>query len=206
MSLSTCLLNQPIVPQQAFQDPLANYFFLSSMVSFDESTATGKVKAIRYRRKVRLSFNQEMLPFERAQGWEFPDAYGNDKVITFKLFFPSEDIVRFIFDVSKDGNKLDHPLDPMVEDSSLLSAMEDWVLKSSDSKAITYESSKLKVTLFKDPFKVVVSNAEGKILYDIVSIHEKEGLMNDNPIPFGFMQRIGNKGTTNLLFQQDFPR
>lgn len=194
MSLSTCLLNQPIIPQQAFQDPLANYFFLSSMVSFDESTATGKVKAIRYRRKVRLSFNQEMLPFERSQGWEFPDAYGNDKVIIFKLFFPSEDIVRFIFDVSKDGNKLDHPLDPMVEDSSLLSAMEGWVLKSSDSKAITYESSKLKVTLFKDPFKVVVSNAEGKILYDSVSIHEKEGLMNDNPIPFGFIQRIGNKG------------
>lgn len=193
MSNNKDLLNQPICVKDAFEDSLANYFFFSKLLNFDASTATGTIKALRFRRKIRMSFNQEMLPFEAAQAWEFPDAYGNDKEIVFKLLFPSADTLRLIFDVSKDGRNLSHSLDPMVEDESVLQTKEGWSCVKDDADSIVYSSDHLSLIINKYPFKVLIKNDKGMTLFDSVSIHEKEGLMNDNPIPFGFIQKTGDK-------------
>lgn len=191
-SFQSNLLNQTIVPKDDFIDPLANYFFLSELECFDTNTLEGVAIAKRYRRKVRLSFNQEMLPFEEAQGWEFPDAYGNDKRIKFKISLLTERVFRIVFDVSITGKKLVHDLAPMIEDTSLLEPnLAGWTI--SQEEEITICSNSVKITIRKQPFRLIVSDSFNNTLFDTVSIHEKEGLMNDNPIPFGFIQKTGNK-------------
>ncbi|MGH0054090.1 MAG: alpha-xylosidase [Sphaerochaetaceae bacterium] len=187
------LLNDPIKVSEDFLGTQHNYFFFSKLLEFNQKTLEGTIQAIRYRRKIRLSFDQEMLPFEKTDGWEFPDAYGNDKKIFFKINIPNRTTCRFTFDGNKTKRKMTHAVPLVAEHPELLEGINEWTVMESGKNNITYASDELVLSLYYDPFKVVLSTRKGEVLIDTISIHEKIGLMNDNPIPCGFIQKTGTE-------------
>lgn len=192
MSENIELLNSVHNVAKVFQETQANYYFFTKLLSFDEKTFSGTIEAARYRRKLRLSFDQEMLPFEKANGWEFPDAYGNDKTVSIQFYFPSEETVRILVDASISGNKKNHDLSPMVDDMKKLTENKGWKIVTNNEQEIAFSSSKIKISVAKNPFKIRVWNSKKEEIFNTVSILEKTGIVNDNPIPTGFIQRSGD--------------
>ncbi|MDR2095182.1 MAG: hypothetical protein LBP76_06655 [Treponema sp.] len=94
MKDTTHLLNVQIDPPEYFSGTRHNYFFLTALKNFDTGSAQGGVFCKRFRRKFRFSFNQEMLPFEETQGWEFPPDYQNDRIINLAVDFLTDNTLR----------------------------------------------------------------------------------------------------------------
>lgn len=186
------LLNHTIEVWKDFQDTNANYFFFSALLDFDPGNSSGHILCKRFRRKLRLSFNQEMMPFEEAQAWEFPDCYGQDKIIAFSISFLKDGIVRFLFDAGKNGNRFAHDVPLVIENIENLNVENPWPYKKNGQAEITYKKNDAEIVLISNPFIIEIRYG-GKTIQRTVSIHEKTSLLNDSPIPCGFIQKSGTE-------------
>lgn len=181
-------LNAPKDVSEDFLSTQANYFFFSRIIDFDTYTLTGRLLCKRYRRKLRLSFNQEMNPFEETVGWEFPDDYHNDKIIRFSITPFKDGTIRLYFDANKANRERIHEVPLVIEkmpESSFISVRD---IQSSSENSITFVTEDFIISITYNPFKLIIKNKTEGILYETISIHEKIGIMNDNPIPCGFIQ------------------
>ena len=187
------LLNQPYSISNDFLDLNSNYFFFTELSSWDASGMSGTITCKRYRRKLRLSFNQEMLPFEEARGWEFPDDYGQDKKIRFRILLLKHDIIRLLFLADKTGIVNTHDVPLIMKDDVDINSSEanGWHIQEYENEVI-YSKNKTTITLKRKPFILTIKQ-DGKEIIRTVSISEKTGLMNDNPIPCGFIQQTGSE-------------
>lgn len=66
------LLNEAMDISTSFSQPENICFHLSRVAAFDPHSGQGEIEWQRYGHKVRTSFNQAMMPFERVDAWEFP--------------------------------------------------------------------------------------------------------------------------------------
>jgi hypothetical protein len=107
------LLNAPVDVADDFIDINTNYYFFKELHGFDETKGVGSLRTRRYRRKLRLSFNQEMMPFESAQGWEFPPDYDQDKQAWLSISFFSPHIIRVRILAADDIQRLFKPDDSL---------------------------------------------------------------------------------------------
>ncbi|GHT68420.1 hypothetical protein FACS1894110_15910 [Spirochaetia bacterium] len=187
-------LNNPVDISDNFLSAQSNYFFLTELSQFNGITKTGKILCKRYRRKLRYSFNQEMLPFEEAQGWEFPPDYRNDKELSLTLSFLSDRTVRIELDADKSCAPREHRAPLMVEYPEKLLEPEraaGWSLCMENEEKISYRSSRGALTIYRNPFKIELSDSAGEKIWESCSILEKTSLLNSEPLPCCFIQKTG---------------
>jgi alpha-D-xyloside xylohydrolase len=192
MEETISLLNAQIDPAEDFSGTGHNYFFLTELKDFDAPSAQGSVLCKRFRRKLRLSFNQEMLPFEETQGWEFPPDYQNDPTINITLCFLNENTLRIRLDARKDGGFRDHRVPLVIEDEEKLRNLKNsWPLVSDDGSAVIYGSKRGTLKIHRNPFKIELADPAGKTIWKSYSILEKTSLLNSEPLSCCFIRKTG---------------
>ncbi|MDR1636159.1 MAG: hypothetical protein LBR93_02370 [Treponema sp.] len=188
------LLNAQADPAEDFSEPQNNYFFLTDLESFDAPGGQGRIRCKRFRRKLRLSFNQEMLPFEEAQGWEFPPDYQNDKTINMEIGFLRDNVIRIRLDAHKDGLRRDHRVPLAIEDAEKLKASDaSWTLVSDCPKTAVYGNKQGMLRIHKNPFQIELADPAGKEIWKSCSILEKISLLNSEPLSCCFVQKAGTE-------------
>ena len=191
--MNESLLNQPYSVSTDFLDINSNYFFFTEIASWDATGMSGTIVCKRYRRKLRLSFNQEMLPFEEARGWEFPDDYGQDKIIRFRILPLQHGVIRLLFLADKTGTMMTHEVPLIMQDGVDINTPENdgWYISENEDE-ILYTRKDISIKLSRKPFILTITK-NGKEIIRTVSISEKTGIMNDNPVPCGFIQQTGTE-------------
>ena len=189
------MLNAPVDVGSHFLDPDVNYYFLKHLESFDEHAACGTLVTQRNRRKLRLSFNQEMMPFEPSQGWEFPPDYDQDKKAYISITFISSDTLRIKILCSDDYSCLESDdSSPMLREGWKDSIKGNgWKLISHTKQQTEYASTRARLTVVTDPFALILHDADGNELWRTCSMDRQPGLMNSDPLACCFIQKLGDQ-------------
>ena len=177
------LMNQAKDMSPQFNDFSATYFFAESLASFDLASGEGRVKWDRYSIEPRQAFNLNSVVMDRLRMKDFPPSgYVNDPELSIKLDFISPRTVRVRMQTSP---VLPNPVeelmlagDPPVDGSWVASETPD---------AVTYTSAEGSITIEKKPWRIVLRDADGKVL-------TQTRTMRDNDVtqvklkPFGFVK------------------
>jgi alpha-D-xyloside xylohydrolase len=194
MNGTMSLLNAQVDPAEDFSGIQNNYFFLTALESFDAPGGQGRIHCTRFRRKLRLSFNQEMLPFEETRGWEFPPDYHNDKTINMAVDFLQDNVIRIRMDAHKDGIGREHRVPLVIEAGEKLKASgASWSLVSDCPKTAVYGNKRGMVKIHKDPFQIELADPAGREIWKSCSMLEKTSLLNSEPLPCCFIQKAGTE-------------
>ena len=183
LSASAQLMNQAKDMSPQFNDFSATYFFAESLTSFDVASGDGLVKWDRYSIEPRQAFNLNSVVMDRLPMKDFPESgYVNDPELRIKLDFVSPRTVRI--------RMLTSPIEPMPVEELMLAGEppvdRSWVA-SETADAVTYTSAKGSITIEKKPWRIVLRDADGKVLVQTRT-------MGDNDVtqvkvkPFGFVK------------------
>lgn len=177
------LLNEPIDVSQSFHKTENIHFHLNRAAAFDANTAKGSIEWQRHGYKVRTSFNQIMLPFERTGSWEFPPEYEQDKALPFDLSFVSDRVVRLRLSGMGPLGDIQAP-SPMIEQLG----NTKWSVREEEGQVV-YESPHGSLTVEREPLRFVLRDRSGKILTQTKQMADAEGLVNFEPMPTSFVRR-----------------
>lgn len=189
-------LNEPVDARKNFVSNQNNYFFLEKLINFDIEFKYGTILCTRYRRKLRLSFNQEMQPFEKTNAWEFPPDYGQDKIIGFYLNFISPFAFRIQFNASRYDITAVHTVPLIVENPEKISSGDSfgWILEKASNDMILYRNVESEaLCISRDPFIIYLLDRDNRVIWKSISISEKISLMNSDPLSCCFVQNIGTE-------------
>lgn len=160
------MLNCPIDCSEDFESIENWYFIAERLTRFDPVTATGCVLFRRHTRKVRLSFEDITMPFEPSRSWIFPPEGQEDMIVWFRLEFSSES-VRIKF---------------QPEGFSEITGGRSWDCVH-DSGQYIYTGEKQCISVNSDPFRIVLSDKNGKKLVQTNSMADTTCLHKDKPMP-----------------------
>lgn len=180
--MSSNLLNAPVDVIETFRKTENIYFLLSRITGFDAKAGSGSMEWQRYGYKVRTSFNQVSLPFERAASWEFPPEYAQDKIMPFDISFVSEHVVRVRFSAAGALSDLRAP-SPMIERLD----EAQWTVQEGKDQ-VTYGSSAGSLTIGYDPLRIILRDRSGKVLTQTRQIADQKGFINSEPMPTSFVR------------------
>jgi len=183
LNVNAQLMNQAKDMRPQFNDFSATYFFASSLSSFDLANGEGLVKWDRYSIEPRQAFNLNSVVMDKLSMKDFPaSGYVNDPELSIKLDFISTRTVRVRMQTS--------PIQPNPVDEVMLAgepATDDSWVASETSDAVTYTSATGSITIEKRPWRIVLRDADGKVL-------TQTRTMGDNDVtqvklkPFGFVK------------------
>ena len=190
-----------------FYDLSNTYFLADSLVDFDTQNATGKVNWKRYRMSPRQAFNLNGYWPVRMQMLDFPDTqYDNDPNLGIRLDFIDERTVRVRMFTSpiepEDGDQND----PMFSDDCKRrlaqggsAASKGWKVSATDN-AITYRGNGGSVEIQKYPWRLVLKDANGKVLTQTRAIIDNDSTQV-KLLPFSFIKRgADNSRSVNPVF------
>lgn len=165
---------------------LGNVLFLAERLDdFDVETAEGKVIWQRNRLVPRQAFNTNIRQPDRLQMLDFPSsAYVNDPSFKFSLEFVTPRTVRV--------RMLTTVVDPGEPEEELMLAGEvpstdAWTAVQTDDKII-YTSEYGQIEIQKDPWRIVLRDASGKMLTETAAINDNQ-LTQVKYSPFSFIKR-----------------
>lgn len=179
-----------------FSDFSSTYFFAESLTDFDAETGEGLVRWNRYSLEPRQAFNTNTIVMDRLQMKDFPESgYVNDPDLRFEVDFVSPRTVRL--------RMLTSPIPPRPSDEIMLcgepASCDCWTVSETDD-AIVYSSEYGSLTIERNPWRVVLKDADGKVM-------TKTRTMGDNDVsqvkvmPFGFVKRgSDNSRSINPVF------
>ena len=172
-----------------FYDLSNTYFLADSLSSFDAATGEGLVNWKRYRLSPRQAFNLNGYWPVRMQMLDFPDAaYVNDPDLKIKIDFISPRTVRV--------RMLTTPVEPTSTDQDDVMFSDQFKQRkggapwqvSQTADAIVYTSPYGRIELQKYPWRIVIKDANGKIL-----TQTRHSIDNDSSqvklLPFSFIKR-----------------
>ena len=150
-----------------FSDLSNTYFLADSLASFDVQRGEGLVQWDRYRLSPRQAFNLNGYWPVRMQMLDFPDAaYENDPCLTVKLEFISPRTARIRM-LTTPIVPTDDSGDPMLCDDFKAQpkngAQQAWQ-PADNGSAIVYKSSFGSIELQRYPFRLVLRDADGRLL------------------------------------------
>ncbi|WP_188532811.1 glycoside hydrolase family 31 protein [Paenibacillus abyssi] len=177
------LLNESIDVSQSFHKTENLHFHLNRVTVLDAHTGRGSIEWQRHGYKIRTSFNQVMLPFERTGSWEFPPEYEQDKVLPFDISFVSDRVVR----VRLSGKG---PLGDAQAASPMIERLGEtkWSAKEEEG-TVVYESAHGSLTVERDPLRFVLRDRSGRVLTRTKQMADVAGLLNNEPRPTSFVRR-----------------
>lgn len=159
------MLNEVVDCSNEFESLENWYFIAEKLVDFDPEAATGSILFRRHTRKVRLSFNDVTVPFERAQSWVFPPEAQEDMLVGFRLEFSAESVrVRMQEECLPAQRK----------------PVWDW-RKSEDGYVYTGKTGS--VVLECSPFRLMFKDKAGSVLTQLNNMADTTCLHKDKPFP-----------------------
>ena len=181
-----------------FNDLSNTYFLADSLVSFNATTGEGLVNWKRYRLSPRQAFNLNGYWPVRMQMLDFPDAaYENDPNLKLKVSFVSPRTVRITM--------LTTPVEPTETDAESIMlagpvpSSNAWRATTS-SNAIVYKSDYGCIEIQKNPWRIVVKDANGKVLTQTRHIIDNDS-SQVKLLPFSFIKRgSDNSRSINPVF------
>lgn len=190
------LMNQAKDMSSDFTDFSSTYFFADRLTEFDASEGEGLVRWNRYSLEPRQAFNTNTVVMDPLRMKDFPaSGYINNPDLKIEVDFISPRTVRL--------RMLTSPIPPRQTDEVMLcgepAVCDSWAVSETD-EAITYTSEFGSFTIEKNPWRVVLKDASGKVL-------TQSRTMRDNHVsqvkimPFGFVKRgSDNSRSINPVF------
>ena len=170
-----------------FADLAHTYFLADSLSGFDTASGVGSVRWKRYRLAPRQAFNLNGTWPVRLRMLDFPDAaYDNDPDLKLQLRFVSPRTVRITMLTTPVEQKEDDASDPMFV-SAPKNDMSQWKAAET-ANAVTYTSPYGQIEIQKSPWRIVVKNANGKILTQTRHIADNDS-SQVKLMPFCFIKR-----------------
>lgn len=176
------VLNEVIDVSNAFYNYSNIFFHMARIHKMNENTGSGLIVWERYGYKVRTSFNQISMPFERITSWEFPDEYGQDKVLPFDISFVSDRVLRLRLSAAR-------PLEDRRKKSLMMENLDEctWSAKCAE-REVEYSSTNGSCSIEYDPLSIKIKGKEGKILLQTINIEDKMSMVNCEPMPTTFVR------------------
>jgi alpha-D-xyloside xylohydrolase len=172
------------------------FFFADKLLSFDVADASGTVCWKRYSLYTRQAFNTNTVLAQPLKMLDFPfSAYDNDPALKFSIDFISPRTVRI--------RMMTSPVD-IKEEPSLMLAKEpkkdqSWKVKESPGE-ITYTNSFGSISIEKNPWRIVLRDAEGKIMTKTRTLSDNDSTQVKT-LPFNFIKRgSDNRRMVNPVF------
>ena len=186
-----------------FSDLSNTYFLADSVVSFDAKKGEGLVQWKRYRMSPRQAFNLNGYWPVRMQMLDFPDAaYENDPALKIKIDWVSPRTARIRMITTPVEPKCDDLEDPMFCDrfKAQLSKIGGEWLRVETSQGVCYTSAYGQIEIQKYPFRLVIKDANGKILTQTRHIIDNDS-SQIKLLPFSFIKRgSDNSRSINPVF------
>lgn len=181
------LVNDPVDISGDFRDFSNTIFFADSLAAFDPATGQGKIKWKRHEPFSAHNFDNSMLSYKRSYSNEFPAIeYAQDPVLPFSVEFTSPRTVRIRANTGAQGPSGEPSLmlvkEPLKDDS--------WKYKKI-SGGHEYTNVHGSVTVYENPWKVLIRDANGKILTQTRG--QADGRSSYTPtLPFSFVRRASD--------------
>jgi alpha-D-xyloside xylohydrolase len=181
------LVNEPVDISADFRDFSNTIFFADSLAAFDPESGTGKLKWKRYEAFSAHNFDNSMLSYKRSYSNEFPAIeYAQDPVLPFSVEFTSPRTIRIRANTSAQIQ---------VSEPSLMLVSEPVQDKSWKYAKISgghqYTGAYGSVTVYENPWKIVVRDANGKVLTQ--TRNTTDGKASFTPtLPFSFVRRASD--------------
>ncbi len=181
-----------------FSDLSNTYFLADSLSDFDVNKAEGKVNWKRYRLSPRQAFNLNGYWPVRMQMLDFPDAaYDNDPNLQLKVDFVSPRCLRIRMLTSPIASGRKDSDSPML--AGPIASSSAWQ-RSSDNGSITYKTTYGALVINRYPFRLVLKDAQGKILTQTRHIIDNDS-SQVKLLPFSFIKRgSDNSRSVNPVF------
>jgi alpha-D-xyloside xylohydrolase len=181
------LVNEPVDVSVDFKDFSNTVFFADSLASFDPETGSGKLKWKRHEAFSAHNFDNSMLSYKRSYSNEFPAIeYAQDPVLPFSVEFTSPRTIRIRANTSSqklsDEQSLMLVKQPVKDNSWKYSKING---------GHQYTGSYGSVTIYENPWKVLVRDANGKVLTQTRG--QQDGKASYTPtLPFSFVRRASD--------------
>ena len=185
-----------------FSDLSNTYFLADSIVSFDAAKGEGRVQWKRYRLSPRQAFNLNGYWPVKMQMLDFPDAaYDNDPALRLSVEFVSPRTARI--------RMLTTPVEPKSTDQESLMLCDafkaqpqaaSWPCSVNDGTSVVYTSPYGSIEIRKYPFRLVLKDAQGRILTQTRHIIDNDS-SQVKLLPFSFIKRgSDNSRSVNPVF------
>jgi len=193
------LMNGPKDMSTDFCDLSNTYFLADSLASFDAASGSGTVQWKRYRMAPRQAFNTNGYWPVPLRQLDFPDtAYDNDPSLSFTLQMVSLRTVRITMQTTQSAKKPNDANDPMFCAVPPTDRGAWRVASSAD--AVTYTSDHGTIEIRRHPWRLVVKNAQGKVLTQTRHIIDNDS-SQVKLLPFSFIKRgADNSRSVNPVF------
>lgn len=181
------LINEPVDVSGDFRDFSNTIFFADSLASFDPETGAGQLKWKRHEAFSAHNFDNSMLSYKRSHSNEFPAIeYAQDPVLPFLVEFTSPRTIRIRANTSAQKQIVEPSLMLVAEPAS----DKSWKY-SKVNGGHQYTGAFGSVTIFENPWKVMVRDAQGKILTQTRC--KADGKASYTPtLPFAFVRRASD--------------
>ena len=185
-----------------FSDLSNTYFLADSIVSFDAAKGEGRVQWKRYRLSPRQAFNLNGYWPVKMQMLDVPDAaYDNDPALRLSVEFVSPRTARI--------RMLTTPVEPKSTDQESLMLCDafkaqpqaaSWPCSVNDGTSVVYTSPYGSIEIRKYPFRLVLKDAQGRILTQTRHIIDNDS-SQVKLLPFSFIKRgSDNSRSVNPVF------
>ncbi len=181
------LINEPVDVSVDFRDFSNTIFFADSLASFDPQTGAGQLKWKRHEAFSAHNFDNSMLSYKRSFSNEFPAVeYAQDPVLPFSVEFTSARTIRIRANTSTQK---------LQTEPSLMLVAEPVRDKSWKYSKVNgghqYIGAFGSVTIYENPWKVLVRDADGNILTQTRG--KADGKSSYTPtLPFSFVRRASD--------------
>lgn len=189
-------LGSAVDASRDFRDHDSVYFVPERVETFDSATGQGVVRWNRYKQQAGFSFGKVDVPYARATADEFPDTqYDSDPALPFSINFVSPRTIRLRF--ATRGKELDSGESLML--AGPVAKDDSWRAEESD-EAIVFASAAGEVRIQKQPWRIEIRDASGKLLTHTRTIADAKTY--SVPTPFSFVRRARDLGhSTAAAFQ-----
>ncbi|MEI6520464.1 MAG: TIM-barrel domain-containing protein [bacterium] len=189
MSDSFKVLNQHIDVSDEY-GKLENQFFVADeTVSFDAVSGTGTLRWKRYGRKIRMAFDQIVVPLEETKSWEFPPEYAQDPTLNFDISFVTPRTIR----VRMNARPISGPESPSIMLDGEPASSDAWKMQTGDGKVV-WQGPNGSLTLVENPWRLEFRDASSKLLTDTRQMGDTKCLSNTTSVPFSFIRRSRDIG------------
>ena len=172
-----------------FYDLSNTYFFADSLVSFDAAKGEGIVQWKRYRMTPRQAFNLNGYWPVRMQMLDFPDAaYDNDPNLRLRIEFITPRTARIRMYTSPVEPQSTDQEDVMFCDAFKAKGKGQTWRTAQTGDAITYRSDYGTIEIRKYPWRLVIKDAQGKVLTQTRHIIDNDSSQVKLQ-PFSFIKR-----------------
>lgn len=193
------LMNQAPDLSRDYVDMTSIYFFAEKLAAFDAATGEGRVQWGRYSLEPRQAFNTNTVVMDKLQMKDFPSSgYENDPQFRFKVDFISDRTVRVRMLTSLVEPK---EVEEVMFSPEFIAADPHvaWTCTETEDE-IVYTSTQGSLTIVKQPWRLVLKDASGKVLTQTWTAGDND-VSQVKTLPFGFRRGgIDNARRINPVF------